>query len=354
MPLDQPDADAAGRKRRKPSLHPDDFRMPLGDHIEELRGRLIKALVGIGVAAVFTFYFGFQIIGWLVQPLVQAQHELGFPPQTYTFDPDAGFTGVYLKVSLIAALIFACPWVIWQLWQFVVSGLYEHERKAAYLLAPFSTIMTVLAVLFAYYILLPTCLAFFFSFATKYPEVEVGEPMFMLEVLGYSDGRPDPTPGAATRPALLPVLTADPPDPQEGAAWINAAEGQVKVFYADRPHVLNVAQNRLLSPLPSVTAFVSFAARMLLAITVAFQLPVVMLVMGWTGLFDPAIIARFRKFAVFGCVAAGAILTPQDLASMFILAVPLYGLFEFGLLLMRWADRMRGSGEDDDAFPDEL
>ncbi|MEL7087413.1 MAG: twin-arginine translocase subunit TatC, partial [Planctomycetota bacterium] len=103
MPLDQPDTA--------------DFSMPLGDHLEELRVRLLWALAGVVVAAVVTFIYGFKLIGWLAQPLLQAQDAMGFPTQTLVLEPTAGFASVYLPVSLIGAVLLASPWVIYQAWK---------------------------------------------------------------------------------------------------------------------------------------------------------------------------------------------------------------------------------------------
>ena len=68
---------------------------------------------------------------------------------------------------------------------------------------------------------------------------------------------------------------------------------------------------------------------------VAFQLPVVMLMMGWWRLTDPNWVARYRKHCVLICFVVGMLLTPSDIFSMMLLAIPLWILFEFGLLLMR-------------------
>ena len=333
MPLDQPETNEDAW----------DAPMPLGDHLEELRRRLLWALGGLVAAAVVTFTFGFQIIGWLAQPMVQAQYALDFPPQTVVLDPTAGFTSVYLPVSLIAAVVLASPWLIFQAWQFVVVGLYERERRAVYLLAPFSTLMAGLGVAFAYYILLPVSLMFFLQFATYYPDIKVGNPNPVTAILLQAYGvnpRIDPDAAAPVPPELkpleLPVLGHDPVETPEGAVWINRRESKIKVVVEGKTRVIPLQSDRLIAPMPHLGEYVRFAAMMMLGITAAFQLPVVMLVAGTTGLFDAAAVAGLRKFALFVSFAAGAILTPTDLLSMFVLAVPLYLLFEVGLVLMRW------------------
>ena len=377
MVMDQPD-NLVGRGEGSGGDDPSVERalgmkiMPLGDHIEELRKHLLYALAGVGVALVVSIVFSFRIIAWLQSPLLEAQYALGYTPQTVATDATFGFMTVYLPVSLIAAVVIALPWIMYQLWRFVETGLYEHERKAALLLAPFSAVMTVLGVLFARYILLPVCIVFFLNFASLYPEVQVQRPGVMVELLtgargegrgareGEAEGGSGEADGAGSTsdvsdqpsqisasPLRFPVLEADPASPEEGQAWINRADGRLKVWMGGRLHVMAVTTGRLVSPLPDLPKQVKFAAMVGLGVVIAFHLPVVMLVIGWTGLVDPAQVAKQRKYAVFGCFALGALLTPADLMSMFILAAPMYALFEFGLVLMRWVDR--GRGEPDDA-----
>lgn len=316
--------------------------MPLGDHLEELRTRLLLALAGVVVAAVITFIYGFKLIAWLAQPLLQAQDAMGFPTQTLVLEPTAGFASVYLPVALIAAVLLASPWVIYQAWKFVSVGLYHHERKAVYLLTPFSTLMTALAVCFTYYVLLPVCLMFFFQFATYYPKIELSDPdpvqKLLLQAYSVADTAPVDTEKSTadtTSFPRFPILAEDPPDPPEGALWFDAASGKIKARLDGQIRVVPLQSDRLLAPTPQLGQYVRFAAMMMLGVTIAFQLPVVMLVAGWTQLFDPRSIALLRKYAIFLAFAAGALLTPTDLLSMVVLAVPLYLLFEFGLLMMK-------------------
>ena len=332
MPLDQPVSSTDHRVN--------DMRMSFGDHIEELRLRLIHALAGIGLCAVLTFTFGFKLISFLTQPLLQAQHALGYQPQTIETDPTVGFTTVYVPVSLISAAILASPWVIYQIWMFVVSGLYEHERQAVYVLTPFSATMTLLGVAFTYWVLLPVCLLFFLNFASFYPDMRPQEPGRIMGWLlkPYVD-QVEPTAAPAPGPGMVfSVVRSDPAKPIEGSAWINSTEGSLKAMIDGQVKILSMGTSRLLTPLPRLGQYVRFASVMMLGVVIAFQVPVVMLVLGRTGLIDPRQIARIRRYALFACTAAAAILTPTDIFSMIILAVPLYGLFEFGLLLMRLTD----------------
>jgi sec-independent protein translocase protein TatC len=335
MPLDQGYNDSMTR----------DKPMPLGDHLEDLRLRLIYALLGIGAALAATLAIGFKLIAWLAQPLLQVQAALGYPAQTITTEPTAGFTSVYLPVTLIGALILACPWVL--------VGLYQHERRAVYLLTPFSTVMMLLGVLFTRYVLLPVCLLFFFNFAAYYPKVEAGRPNAIMSALlsayGVKQGKQAGDDAVASEFDIptIPVLDTPPPPERmvEGMFFILRPTGKLSVVVDGQLRTLALASDHLLTPMPQLGQYVKFAAFMTLGVVAAFQLPVVMLLMGWTGLFDPVVFAKNRRYALFICLILGAVLTPTDFFSMFVLAGPLYLLFEFGLVLLRWADRRRGIEE---------
>ncbi|MFW6336859.1 MAG: twin-arginine translocase subunit TatC [Phycisphaeraceae bacterium] len=355
MPMDQSHnlAEHSAAEEAGERLSPSKM-MPLGEHLEELRRHIVYALIGVGVALIVAVVFSFQIIAWLQSPLLEAQYALGYTPQTVATDATFGFMTVYVPVSLIAAVVLAGPWIVYQLWRFVESGLYPHEKKAAHLLAPFSAVMTVLAILFTRYALLPVCIVFFLKFAALYPEVETRQPGMMIRLLTgeaagarsverEEEGARSEQRGEGEAVALdlfqFPVVERDPNSPSEGEAWINRRDGRLKVWMGGRVHVMAVTTGRLVAPLPDLPKQVKFAAAMGLGVVIAFHLPLIMLVIGWTGLVDPDLVAKQRKYAVFGSFALGALLTPADLMSMFVLAVPLYGLFELGLALMRWADR---------------
>ncbi|MEM1099326.1 MAG: twin-arginine translocase subunit TatC, partial [Planctomycetota bacterium] len=294
-----------------------------------------------------------RVIAWLARPLLSAMHETGYPPQTFVTDPTAGFTSVYLPVSFIAALIVASPWVLFQVWRFVAVGLYANERRAVHILVPFSTFMTALGVGFTYYVMLPVALIFFLSFAKLYPQVEPGEPGMVLGFLldtVYGSDRPDPLtfedPATAIIPAL-PVLAGDPDPLLEGMLWIDGRTGTLRMVVNERITEQAAVKPQLMTPLPKVDEYIRFAAYLGLGVVAAFQLPVFMLVTGWTGLIDPEWVAKGRKYALFVCVCLGGILTPTDLLSMAVLSVPLYGLFELGLILMRVAYKNRAHDEDE-------
>ena len=324
--------------------HPDDTAMEIGDHLEDLRRRLIYALLGVVATSAVTLTFGRQIVAWLCLPLIQAQRSAHVPAQTFTLTPIAGFAA-YIKVSLIAALIIALPWVVYQLWRFFESGLYPKERRAVLLLAPFSAVMTTIGVLFMYYVMLPVCLWFLISFSASFPLVGSGDTSVMFSVINpQSAPLVDRAPSNNTTIpdntlSVIPLLTENPPTPTEGQLWLKIPEQQLQVYLDGQTRTLPLHTTTLINPLIELGQYINFVTVMAVGIVVAFQLPVIMLILGWWRIIDPRMLSHYRKYCVLACFATGMILTPSDILSMMLLAFPLWGLFEFGLVLMRIAYR---------------
>ena len=105
----------------------DETRAPLLDHLIELRTRLIRALLALGVGFAVCLYFADEILGILVWPLKQAFPE-GQGQLIFTKLPEVFF--VELKVALFAGFMVSFPVIANQLWAFVAPGLYAREKKA--------------------------------------------------------------------------------------------------------------------------------------------------------------------------------------------------------------------------------
>ncbi|MCE9589243.1 MAG: twin-arginine translocase subunit TatC [Planctomycetes bacterium] len=355
--------------RPKPT-NPDDATMGFGEHLEELRRRIIYALYGLAVACCVSFYYCQDIVGWLVVPLAHAQRNAGLPVETIAVSVMTGFT-LYMKIGVIAGLILSAPWIMYQAWKFVAAGLYVTEQRVVIFLAPFSAIMAALGVLFLYYIMLPLALMFLISFATTYPTPSTEKPLPIETMMGvmpnwtrdmmdWMNGTPPrqappstTQPSATTQPVSLPVLSHDPADAAEGQAWIKVPENELRIRMGGQFRVVAMPIPSLIHPLIEIDEYMGFVGFMMLAIVIAFQLPVGMVVLGWTKLIDPARLAYSRKFVVFACVIAAALLTPTgDPFNLTLMAVPLWLLFEIGLLGMRLAYRRKTPPPepDPDAF----
>jgi len=134
-------------------------RMPLLDHLIELRRRLMISFAGLIVAFVVCYYFGQQLLDFLMRPLLDQQPDLKLQ---YTHLAEAFLTRI--KVSFWAACFVSFPIIASQIWMFVAPGLYKNERGAflPYLVA--TPVLFVLGGALAYYVIFPAAFHFFLSF----------------------------------------------------------------------------------------------------------------------------------------------------------------------------------------------
>src|SRR5262245_42078380 len=99
-----------------------DGRMPLVEHLRELRSRIIKVVIALSIGMVAGFLLYNQIFDVLVEPYKQSANSLT-NGKLLGVDPLEGFA-VRLKISLYAGIFFAMPVILWQLWRFITPGLY--------------------------------------------------------------------------------------------------------------------------------------------------------------------------------------------------------------------------------------
>jgi sec-independent protein translocase protein TatC len=139
----------------------DDRKMPLLDHLIELRKRLIWSAVALILLFLAFFYFAEPIFKFLAQPLQSRTNQ----PLVYTALTEAFFT--YIKLSFFGAFLIGFPFFATQIWLFVAPGLYRHER-AAFLPFLISTpIMFYLGAAGVYYFVVPVAWEFFLGFQTE-------------------------------------------------------------------------------------------------------------------------------------------------------------------------------------------
>lgn len=318
-----------------------DRRMSLGEHLEELRQRIIYSLIGVAVGAAGCLIIGKVLVKVLYRPLRSALATSGLDVRINTFAPTEPFM-IYLKVSLVAGLIITSPWVLYQIWQFISIGMYKTEQRVVHVLAPFSAGMTTIGVAFMYFVMLPICLWFFISFGASFPSPGEHEPSWLHQLLDGPSQVETTTPKfiadnkQITQPAW-PLLREAPTNPKEGQIWIKVPEYQIHTYFGGHIHTITTTSQSasLIRPVIGLGRYISFVVVLAIGIVVAFQLPVIMFVLGWTQLVDPSWLAHYRRHCIFACFALGMILTPSDPYSMIILALPLWGLYELGLVLMR-------------------
>ena len=127
------------------------------EHLEELRTRLVRSLVAIGIGASIGVYYSPQIFHILMAPVLAA-----LPPGARKLHPTAvmeKFT-VYLKVGLYAGLFIATPYVLYQLWRFIAPALYNREKRYVTPFVVTGTLFFLGGALFCYFVILPPALAY--------------------------------------------------------------------------------------------------------------------------------------------------------------------------------------------------
>ena len=317
-------------------------RMSFGDHLDELRNCLIRALIGVALAAVFTFIFGREILEIIFRPLWTVQVANGLQPNLQVLAPTDAFMA-YMKVSVLSALILSMPWLLHQLWRFVAAGLYFRERRFVRSLVWSSSGLFLVGVLFLYYIVLPIVLNFFITFNRAFGIADPS-PSALQRIL-----LPDPTPASETiqaeAPTTLSIRRDDPKESKPGDAWVNAVTRRLMFKTADG--VLSAP----LEPGPTspvmqsqfaVDQYISFVLMLSLAFGMAFETPVVVCFLAWTGLITTAAMAGGRRYVILGTIVASAVLTPTaDILNQMLLAVPIYVLFEAGLWVARRTERRK-------------
>jgi len=248
--------------------------MSLGDHLEELRLRLLLALGGLALAFIICLIFGKYIITFVKVPYATAMAKAanlttGEAAPLTTLAP-AEVIISYMKICLISGLLLSSPWVFYQLWMFIAAGLYPHEKRYVHLAVPFSAALFVAGALFFLFIVAPLCLRFFIK---------------AIDILGL------------------------------GQNW-------------------------------TFQKYVSFIAHLMLVFGIAFQTPTAIFFLNRTGLVSLKALSRSRKYVLLVIVIVAAMATPPDVVSQIALAVPLYLLFELGIVLSYIANRRKASRTD--------
>ena len=136
-------------------------RAPLLEHLNELRSRLIKALLGFSVCVVGCFFVAGPIFNILVEPFIEAFRNSGItedPRLIYTAPLEFFF--VKLKIALFAGLFVSFPFMAWQIYAFVAPGLYKNERGAFLPFLVAAPLLFTLGVMFVFYIMMPLVMTF--------------------------------------------------------------------------------------------------------------------------------------------------------------------------------------------------
>lgn len=246
--------------------------MPFLDHLEELRWRILWALMALGVGAIVGFlvvYYldVFEVLVRPIRPYLAGDQLVYFNPATPFF-----FT---LKLSLLVGIILAFPFVVYQVWAFFSPALKKEEKKIVVPSLYFGLALFCAGVAMAYFWVLPLALRFFAGFQPLFlePAIEVGE-------------------------------------------------------------------------------YLGFVVRLLLAFGLAFELPVVVMILSAMGLVTPAFLKEKRRHAIVAITILASAVTPGDIVSTFMMMGPMIFLYEVSIFLSLAIYRRKEAGEPLGPSPD--
>ncbi len=223
-------------------------------HLIELRNRLLRIVIGVGVVFLCLFPFANPIYSFLAKPLTQ---HLPAGSSMIAIDVASPFL-IPFKLVLLLAVVISVPWILYQMWAFIAPGLYRQERRLILPVLISGTLLSYAGMAFAHYVVFPLAFGFLTGHAPEGVEV-------MTDIARYLD----------------------------------------------------------------------FVILIFLAFSIAFQVPVVTVVLVMLGIATPDDLAAKRPYVILGAFVIGMVLTPPDVISQTLLAVPMWLLFEAGVVIAR-------------------
>ncbi len=266
----------------------DDTRMPLIEHLRELRTRLRNALLALIGGFAVAFVFKQELFVLLARPLIEVWNErVELEPHlgeaSFYFNNLIEPFWTYFAISLWGGLFIASPFIFHQLWRFIAPGLYGRERRYGVSFVVISVVFFVGGAAFCYALILPVVFDFLLGYATQ----------------NLSD--------------MSRGLGMD----------------------------YELAEATALQPLLSMQEYLSLARKLIIAFGLAFELPLVIFFLAITGAVTHRELWKFNRWAMVLAFLGSAALTPPDIYSQAFLAGPLIILYNLSIIVAYVITRRR-------------
>ena len=263
----------------------DDNKLPLIEHLKDLRRSLRNSCIALVLAMVLTLWWSQELYVLLARPLVIAwknanlgQAEMNFGSLTEPF-------WTYFTLSLWAGIFLASPVIFHQLWKFIAPGLYEKEKRVAVPFAACSAISFIGGAAFCYTFVLPAAFKFFLSYAS------------------------------------------------DNASHMRAAFGFIEG---------NLTDPLSMKPTLFMQQYLDLTLRFLVGFGLVFELPLLIFFLAYVGLVTHRSLWKFNKYAIVLSFVIGALLTPgPDVVSQLLMSVPLVVLYNTSILVALIVTRRR-------------
>lgn len=344
----------------------DAHEKPFLDHLEDLRHCLIRIGISLSVATVICFTFHPQIFKLIQIPAKVPLAEIA-PGVTLWEKLDLislappEFMMLMLKLSFYGGFILSFPFNVYFLFQFILPGLRQVEKKAIIPGAIIGFVLFLTGVTFAFYFAVPVALKYFYEFENaRISSIDpskdaLAKPISEMALLGV-DGvsypphskiksTPDPAADPATG-AAAPVATLDPAIRNEIRQYmiglLATAEGANFALRYDeaREKIILVTAKGGKSTY-RIGEYINFIARMALVFGISFQLPIVVAILVRLELLTARVMRATRNYAWVIILFAAAILTPPDVFTMFLLGGPMIILYEVCIIVATVIEKSR-------------
>ena len=333
--------------RTQAARDPDEVRMSLGEHLEELRRVIARSLIALVVACLVCIWPAKYLLELIARPVVLALRRHGQPDSFLATGPVESLL-VYIKVVLIFGLVIAAPYIIYQLWSFVGAGLYRHERRWVHKLVPTSVGLFLAGVVFMYLFALLLSLNFLVGFSGWLPLPQPTPNIIERTLLNIS-----PVEVPASQPTIesapvVPLMEADPPNPPVGVIWVNETEQKLKVRWSHETYSIQLLrddQRAMVTTHFRIGEYLSFVLILMIAFGLAFQMPLVVFFLARSGIVPVETFRKYRKIVILVVIFIAGLLAPPDLFSHLMLSGPMILLFELGLLLAARKAKAQPAGD---------
>lgn len=226
----------------------------LMSHLLELRSRLLRSVVAIGIGCIPCVLYANQLFAFVARPLIKA---LPKGATLISISLVAPLTTPF-KLAMYCGIAIAMPYVLYQIWGFIAPGLYKHEKRFAVPLLVSSVMLFYMGIAVAYFVVFPLMFKFF----------------------------------TATAPEGVQMMT-------------------------------------------DMTQYLDLVLVLFLAFGVAFEIPVAIVLLVYTGVVKLHSLTTNRGYVLIAVFVQALVISPPDVVSLCITALPIYALYEVGILMAR-------------------